>query len=276
MREVHLQMVTLLLVVFVGLVVGGWLLLPPSSGFPKVPENISFDFQQDGVNAISETLSRTPSNGAVLEMHSASSVVGGGTWTLQIADLDGGRVCDPSHLPGESLRQPRVAHRQDVPLTYTGGGAQLAPLDLTTIESSGVFYVRLCWRSDGPISLNGAYLSAQFPTVGIFGGFAGKLAGTTAAPTDLTLMPEFGETADYTIESLTEPSLSGAGGWGWSGSDAATPVRVSAVDQSEQQAESLHGFLAGLLLGVGGGALIAVAQELAAPFTRRQDARHPV
>ncbi len=82
-----------------------------------------------------------------------------------------------------------------------------------------------------------------------------------------------GTTADFSVQSVVLPSTDYGGGWQWSGRPLAdTPLAVSAVNTSETQHDSYQAFLSGILFGVAGGALVAIIQELVAPFRAREGA----
>ncbi len=52
-------------------------------------------------------------------------------------------------------------------------------------------------------------------------------------------------------------------------------ITVSAVNTSETQHDSYQAFLSGILLGVAGGAMVALIQELVAPFRSRRELAPP-
>jgi hypothetical protein len=84
------------------------------------------------------------------------------------------------------------------------------------------------------------------------------------------------DSADYTLQSITQPTSVTEGGWQWSPKfPAAEPVTLSAVNTSETQHDSYWAFLSGIVLGVAGAALVALIQELVVPFRSRKELAPP-
>jgi hypothetical protein len=52
-------------------------------------------------------------------------------------------------------------------------------------------------------------------------------------------------------------------------------LSFAATNTSETQHDSYQAFLSGIVFGVAGGALVALIQELVAPFRSRRDLRPP-
>jgi hypothetical protein len=265
-------MVVVLVVILAVLVGVGWSLRPQSSGFPTVPENVSLQAEANGVRTVSEALHRTADNGAVLEVNVENALgTMSGPWTLVIGNLGGGKICTPLRftvggngggaIATELLAPYRIVHP---PNTYIGDGP---PKVLTDVTSHGNFYVRMCWSSNAPVSLNGSYLSAQFPPVSSSSG---------SVSVNRVLDPAAGDTANFVIQSQTAPTHSDSSSWSWSGPGIREPVHLSAVNVSGTQHDSFLAFLSGITLGIAGGALIAILQEFVAPLSRRRDSRHPV
>jgi hypothetical protein len=263
-------MVAVLVIILLVLVGVGWSLRPQSSGFRTVPRDMSLTVRAHGVKNVSETLQRDAHSGAVLEVR-ASNGQGDvtGPWTLEIGNLGTGSICTGHELQlgngsgaiaVETLAPFHVSH----PAVASTGGP---PVVITDVTSTGIFYVKVCWSSNAPVSLNGAYLSAQFPPVAI---------DTGTVSLSRLLYPGAGDTADYVIQSQTPPSSASSDWWNWSGLPADEPIRLSAVDVSGTQHDNFRAFLSGITLGIAGGALIAIIQEFVAPLSRRRDARHPI
>jgi hypothetical protein len=96
LREVHLELVGVLVVVVVALLTLGWSLRPQSSGYPPVPRDIGLGMGTNpslaSTNAADLTLVRTASNGAELAVNAGFSTFR--TWSLVIQDPEGGvRLC---------------------------------------------------------------------------------------------------------------------------------------------------------------------------------------
>jgi hypothetical protein len=122
----------------------------------------------------------------------------------------------------------------------------------------------VCWSKGAPVSLSGSYLSALLPSVEA--PYPGTLRVTR------TLYPDDGETTDFAIESTTQPTDTTPLAWQWSSRFGSTnPIRMAAVNVSGTQHDTYRGFLAGIVFGIAGGALITLISELVAPFSRRRD-----
>jgi hypothetical protein len=273
--RVHLEVIAILLPVFVILVALGWVTRPQSTGFSTVPDNVLVTLNANGINGVSEVLHRTADNGAVLDI-TADPPWSAGAWTVGIDNLDGARLCTPSELPDNVIPG----------LTVSGPPTAVAPQRLTSlgtslgvpsyeVKSKGPMSVWLCWSSNGPVNLNGSYLSAQFPTVDAHSNSQNRYV---QVPMTLVLYADGGNTADYVIQSPSTPTAFSADSWQWSAqtTTASALLRLSAVDTSASQHQTFTGFLSGIALGLAGGALVAILLELVGPLSRSRDARHPV
>lgn len=273
--RVHLEVIAILLPVFVILVALGWVTRPQSTGFSTVPDNVLVTLNANGINGVSEVLHRTADNGAVLDI-TADPPWSAGAWTVGIDNLDGARLCTPSELPNNVIpglalsgRPTPVAPQR---LTYLGTSVGVPSY---AVKSKGPMSVRLCWPSDGPVNLNGSYLSAQFPDVDAHSNSQNRYV---EVPMTLVLYAGGGNTADYAIQSRSTPTTFSADSWQWSAetTTASALLRLSAIDTSASQHQTFTAFLSGIALGLAGGALIAILLELVGPLSRARDARHPV
>jgi hypothetical protein len=284
LSQIHLEWTVLLVVILVVLVYVGWSLRPQSSGFSQLDGGLYLTVQAPGVGAVTETLTRTPANGAQLAVR-ADLAGSSQRWTVS-GSFGTGSICTPAHidtapagalstrtLPGSvtpfSPTSPyTVRHQPVAPI----GAAR--PTDFTSVTSGGsVLYVRICWSPnapDAPVKLNGSYLSALFPT---------NDPDQQAPPVTVTgnLVANAGNTANFAIQSQTSAATAGSSSdaWSWTLSSLRAPIHLTAVDTGAQQDDQFHAFLAGIVLGIAGGALIAILQELVAPFNRRRDERRP-
>lgn len=197
-RQIHVELIAVLVIICSVLALYGWTLRPQSGGFPAVPENLSITVTDSGVKHVSEMLNRTPGNGARLVLTQTivqNSVQPTARWTVEVDNIGNGHVCTPSSYVYNGsasfvykLSPERVTHPR-VQASVTPG-----PLPkLTDIAGSGFLYVWLCWDSGAPVSLNGSYLSAQFPAI------QAPYPKVLAVTRELT--PGAGETADYAIQS---------------------------------------------------------------------------
>jgi hypothetical protein len=192
---------------------------------------------------------------------------------LMVFSPEGAIVCQPRH---GDIVDP-VAARGPLPsmIPYPRIFQSRVPFpgepDEWFLKSKRGFYFRLCWSAkNSPVSLDGPYLSASIPTVTTRG----------ATPVQIALLPHAGSTSSYSLQATPNPSGETGKMWTW-GFDAAglgstPPIYLAAVNVSATQQDTLRAFFAGIILGIAGGALIAILQELIAPLSRRRDARHPV
>jgi hypothetical protein len=266
--RVHLEVIAILLPIFLILVVVGWSMRPQSTGFSAVPTDALLTVQSaDVVNGVSEMLYRTANNGAMLEV-TVGAPWSEGAWSVEFYDLRGARLCTPSKLsedtPDFSLLGP--------PIRVPPQHLKPAPQGYEVVNSTGPPSVWLCWSSNGPVQLNGPYLSAQFPGVAAESSSRGPFVD---APTTSVLYPNAGNTADFVIQSSATPTAVSADSWRWSANSTGA-ARLSAVSTSISQHQSFQAFLSGIALGLAGGALIAILSELVGPLSRSRDARHPV
>jgi hypothetical protein len=154
-----------------------------------------------------------------------------------------------SHLPGESV-----------------GG----PVFTNEVHGSGLVFVKFCWSSAAPAAINGAYLNAHIPPV---------LSATSPAGYVVSRQLNLGESdsSDFVLQSIVQPTGVTQGGWQWRPTrlTAAQTLAVSAVNTSETQHDSYDAFLSGIFFGIAGGALVALIQELVAPFRSRHESGPP-
>jgi hypothetical protein len=131
--------------------------------------------------------------------------------------------------------------------------------------------VVVCWTANAPIEQRAQYLSATVPLVAIDNlvdpGANGEI--------DADIQPYYG-TSDYAVQAGIPPDTTNFERWEWrnvKGIDLA----LTAVDVAENQADTYHGFLSGIFLGIAGGALIGLITELLEParWNRRQATKMP-
>jgi hypothetical protein len=276
-RRLHVIGVVTLAVMTVGLGLTGLALRPSRGGFTPVPIDMTLYVTKAPTDlAFTETLSLKSDGGAILTLDAVldiSDVKQEGAFTLIIDNLGTGVLCTPSKLPVYDGTQPvrvPLQHFMQHPTLYgeknLGRGHHL-----TGITGTGPFQVHLCWPSNGPVSLNGAYLNARFPYV-----LVSALKDNENVARDLDL----GEPTapDYTVQSLQPPTSVTDSGWQW-GARAdqgfLQALNFTAVNTSETQHDANVAFISGVVLGLAGGALIALIQELVAPFRTRKELRPP-
>jgi hypothetical protein len=268
LTEIHLELVAVLVVICVALALFGWTLRPQSGGFPTVPENISIFINDARITSAYTSMARLGDNGAQLTLYSSNALQAASSapWSVQIDNIGSGHVCTPgSYITngGGSVTKLGVFRITHPKLPILEGGT---PPKVTEVTGSGIVYLKLCWPSGGPISLNGSYLSAQFPPE----------AKGDFRPMKMTrvLYPNAGDTANYVIQSPTQPNGIQADSWQWTGAIAPyTPLHLSAIDVSGNQHDSYRAFLSGIVFGIAGGALISLIAELVGPLSRRREGK---
>lgn len=255
-------------------------------------QNVTVDVWGQGVvGGFTETLTRTANNGAELELFGYQQTPG--PWTVA-GTFGSGMLCNPRHLVykpagaqgGNAVPRPQAVH----PGRHALDGV---PENATAFTDHGsVIDFRICWdpgAADAPVRLNGSYLSAKIPPVfyweGLYRYQALEVGGGVEAigpPPVLTtvtrsnsLVANDGDTADFVLQNgnAAPSDIPFADRWVWSRQTVMPAIRVAAVNTSGQQNDQFRAFLAGIVLGVAGGAVIALLQELMAPFSRRRDER---
>lgn len=136
--------------------------------------------------------------------------------------------------------------------------------------------INLCWKNDLPMAFDGEFASASLPAI--------NLASETSGPTGplyLTRALYFENykenpqpiTAEYSLQAGTLPTSTDQYGWHWTSGQDGGLLQVTAIDLSVSQHEAYLGFISGVLLGVVGGAVVLVIQELLDPVRIRRRGR---
>lgn len=277
-NRLHLVGIATLALLTLGLALFGWSLRPASGGFLAAPSDLAFYVTTSpGGLSFTETMTPAGAGGAVLEITATGipDVPQEGPWTLVVDNIGSGRLCTPSsdtnktsNVGGESVRNvPQHVIRTPPKVGYLTNGRH-RPIGLA---GRGEFLVRICWPSGGPVALNGAYLSARFPLVVVE-----DLRDAYAVAHQLDSAPL--DTADYAVQSLQQPTKVAPLDWYWAPNSHVgllDTLIFTAVDTSATQHDSYQAFLSGIVFGVAGGALVALVQELVAPFRTRKELRPP-
>jgi hypothetical protein len=260
-HQFHLELVILLGLICVVLGLLGWWLRPPSTGFPDLPQGLSFNLVGGATGTgVDETLTRTSEGGAVLDLDvdpltDPSPADNATPWTLQVTGLGSGRVCSAGQ---------RLVHTV---LNVGSDTGQIITVHIVAVQGRGQVSVNFCWSpgAAAPVALSGSYLSAQFP------GFV----GTGINSTYRQFYPNAGNGEDFIIQSQPQPTYEDADTWIWNGGTQPTePLGVAAFNVSNNQHDAYRGFLSGIALGVAGAALIGLVTELLLPWSRRRDVHH--
>jgi hypothetical protein len=283
--------------------------------------------QSTGPWLAAERLTRTQDNGSeldvVLPVDPLHRPQGG--WSVTVYNLGTGYLCTPRHFPeryvfmpsdrrqtATKMAEPAPPVLNNLPSLAPAPGATtttstVPPSRSTvtvvrgfgTVENEGLpnsffsstpgfgFYFRLCWQSGGPVTKQGAYLSARFPLVVTQ---APSASSKPNEPVQIvqgssdegfvvqhSLYANDGTTFDFEFQSNPEPDQPEAPDfWYWgfpaqiTAATETTAIAVAAVNTNDLQKESNDAFLSGLLLGISGGALVGVIAELATPFARKR------
>lgn len=258
-RQLHLEMLAVLVVVFVVLVIVGWHLRPHSGGFPPVDDSLHLNYLGPMLGGVSESVTLTPGGGSKLTVSGEYATEGSGianteSWKMQILHPAGGRFCGTA-----------VGERTHETVLRTNG-VSTGIVVHGTAAPAGFVYLNLCWAKAGVADLNGAYLSATFP-----GLVSDDAAGVAEySPTyALSGASQLGTAKDWTFQ--TQAPAFGLTDWSWP--SGAGPFSVAAVNTNTTQHDDNLSFFSGVILGVAAGALISILTELVAPLSRRRDDR---
>ena len=300
-QQVHIEFVAAMVAVVAALSVLGVIWLPQSGAYVTVPEDLTVNVYGQNTFPVVETLEQTHGGGTVLQVAEDTcticSPVEPEQWAVTVGDLARGRVCQPH--PGGPLfpdgnplpTTTRVVYPPNGMTTVgradiftLGGTGDRTPY--TTVTGTGPLLVWLCWGSGGPDRVDGSYLSAFMPPA-VNGAlatadseYARPIPSTGPAISDISrfvLVPDGADTADYTVQAASAPSVSSFNGlpaWKWPGSTILSPILVTGSDATTSQHEVYFSFLSGIAFGVAGGAAIAILQELLDPLSHRRDRRH--
>ena len=276
--QIHLEWLVVLVVLMAVLVFVGWSLRPQSSGFPTMDPGVTLVVAGHGVSDVTEIVTRTTENAAQLEVRADQPT--SSAWVVS-GDFRGGHVCTPKTENTASASEPSGQTAFGRPLS---GGVTIGlptgtyrvthpsgPSGPHTVVngSGGRIYVRVCWArgaEGAPVKLNGSYLGALFPT---------NDPEQSAPPVKVSgiLVANAGTPADFAIQSETSAArpTPTSSAWSWTASSLAEPIQLTAVNTSKAQSDEYRAFLSGIVLGIAGGALITILQELIAPLNRRRD-----
>lgn len=285
--DVSIRLVVVMLVITAVIAVLGWQYRPGTGAYPAVPRRLALSVTADA-HSLVMTLARTGSDGAVLTLYDDDAIqVGGssygatpGRWKIGIDGLGTGTVVrDPGPglvpvPPGQTafdhtrLRLPQV-HR--VPRDRPLEGEPVPAESYRPVAAHAPLYLEIRWHDHAPVVLDGAYLSAQMPSVQLFW----PDAAPASIPMATTLLPRAGDVGQFSLQATQGPSVTGPRSWTWHEEAPAItapnalqpiarfdPIAFSAVNVSETQQENVRAFIAGVLLGIAGGAVITLIAEL--------------
>ena len=258
LRQLHLEVVTVQVVLIGVLAAIGWSLRPQSQGFHLIPDvGLQVILERpSNVAGFEETIVRSTDGAVKLVLRADYTLQGHGAlrpWEFALYGVGHGHPCSPQQRFGSS----RITGRELV------GVPESATKQVDTARGVGTAAeADICWSPGGPVALSGSYLTAVFPL--IFGGNSTLI--------DRTLYPNAGNLANYSFQSPTLPNGNHSAFWGWDlNTQSHDPLSVAAVNQSRNQTETYHTFLSGILFGVVGAGLIVLLSELLWPLSRRRD-----
>jgi hypothetical protein len=129
----------------------------------------------------------------------------------------------------------------------------------------------MCWKRDPIAIVNRPYLAATFP--GLVDLPAGRFTKPPVSLSESLQFSDFG-LASYTLQSGQSPTSMAANLWQWDTNGTTGqivgPNVVYAANLFELQNDNNNVFLSGVFLGIAGGGLIALAQELLTAIRRRR------
>ena len=270
--RLHLVGIATLALLTVGLALFGWSLRPAAGGYSAVPSGLDLTLTAAPPTAgFTEAVAPSGADGAMLTITSTgglTDVVTKGPWTLLVDHLGSGEPCAPSYA---TVNYQRVRIERPHLESHAKVRFGAAVLHEARITGNGPFFIQLCWPSNGPAALNGAYLSSRIPPLYV------GVPGDTAAVTR-QIRSGSSDTADYAIQSLRQPTSAAPNSWQWAAPakfEIPQPIAFAAVNSSETQHDSYDAFLSGIFFGVAGGALVSLIAELVAPFRSRQERGPP-
>lgn len=173
------------------------------------------------------------------------------TWDVVAPDgLEGGTLCAD---PAEELK---------VDKTFRDGTVRY----LIRSAENGILRLYLCWPHGGAMRNDGTYLAAAFP----------EIAFDAATPPKLSVSRQLDTTGlagAYTLQGGRQPTKISDLGWDWdavvNGGDV-SDLSVFATSLSGVARDGRNSFLAGVLFGIAGAALVALIQELFLPLRLRR------
>jgi hypothetical protein len=137
-------------------------------------------------------------------------------------------------------------------------------------------YVSMCWNRDPLAIVNRPYLAATFPAMGVLLPSSGQSSNMAVSNSENLAFSDYG-LASYTLQSGQPPTSMAANLWQWNTNttvgDQVGPNVVYAANLFQLQQDNHNVFLSGIFLGIAGGALIALVQELLTA-ARRGDEQH--
>ena len=241
----------MLVIIFVVLVIVGWQLRPSSAGFPPVDDRLVLFYSGTMPTSEFEDITLTPGGGSTLGVTANFPQGATDSWTLAI--------------PGPTKRNfcgdPVVGAPPQVNDRPNGSSTELV------VHGTGPLLLNFCWPTGGVADIEGAYLSAVFPTFQ-----SDEIGGDVVYSPSYNLSGPglLGTDRDWTFQSQAPASREA--GWSWP-SDVGPDFSVAAVNTYTSQHDDNLSFLSGGILGVAAGALISILAELVAPFSRRRDDR---
>ena len=253
-RQLHVELLAVLVIVFVVLVIVGWQLRPSSAGFPPVDDRLVLFYSGPMLTSEFENITLTPGGGSTLGVSVNFPQGATGSWALAIPGLTKKNFCG----------EPVVGARPQVNDRPNGSSTELV------VHGTGPLILNFCWPTGGVADIEGAYLSAVFPT---FQSDENGGALGYSPSYDLSGPGVLGTDRDWIFQSQAPASRGGQEVfWSWP-SDVGPHFSVAAVNTNTSQHDDNLSFLSGVLLGVAAGALISILAELVAPFSRRRDDR---
>ncbi len=182
---------------------------------------------------------------------------------------------------------PPVVQAETVPsdphtvLISRAGGGQDWLRAMPGAVRTGTFSACLAWDNSGPVQVQGANLTAEFPRIlaGDFGDLSGGEAGYLYTPLPISLSQQLALDDNYAYLAGQPPDHQDGSAWSWGpvtldGSGQLAPfVTIEARNAAEDEQAQDEEFQSGILFGVAAAALIAAIQEFVNAGRKREGDR---
>jgi hypothetical protein len=194
-------------------------------------------------------------------------------WSLDVIDPTDAVLCTgrkTSEAPAETVTGQVLLKSTDEGKEYEVNGTSKVAAS-TSVSSPPFIYLRFCWSSSGPIEIQGSYLAATLPRITVASQSGTLLRALQILNSGLTPFVQQGGVSASTVTGSH---------WLWSsdldtslGSQASESIPVNAVNVQGLQKDTYVVFVAGVLEGIAGGALIGALTEFRDVRARRNESR---
>ncbi|HMD46265.1 MAG TPA: hypothetical protein VKG43_08905 [Acidimicrobiales bacterium] len=287
-RGIHGVFALVMLVLTVALAVVG-LHLEPSNGPPPPSHELSLlsititphpdPFDVLSPLAITEALQLTGGSSGELDLNVDANAPAAASYTWKVdAVYFHGQLCPQQRSgvhtsTGNLIANPKLQTPRNA---YTEFSGQTSAGDQQAIGD--IIQLDLCWTQGSPATLRDGYLTSTLPPLEYLPPFNPNATSVTVPTWDLTQNLGGGRNtvdtlAEYQQQAGQPPTDISPSQWSWvstlTDTSSNEPRLVNAVSLPQLQKENHDAFLAGVLFGIAGGALVAFLQEVLVPLRRR-------